>query len=152
MKTPSTVLSEMQSPFSWGAEGHNCLTTIEALAKEYLDDYKPIYGRWLNLSEPQSWRVALKEYGSLLETHRQHLLAAGLIETTPPIQPGDLVVASSKTTMIDGSKWDGRKGRDLILFVDDGCRFWYWGHSGLEPVAVSEEPSIVFRFKALVKE
>ena len=150
MKTPSHVLSECQGTFEWGR--HDCLSTIEALARQYQDDYKPIYSQWLALTEPQSWRVALKQYGSLLEGHRQHLVGAGLVETTPPIQPGDLVVASSKTLMVDGSEWDGRKGRDLILFVDDSCLYWYWGVDGLSPVTLGAEPSIVFRFPKLIKD
>lgn len=150
MRTPSEVLSDCQGPFRWGVDSpYNCLGTIEALAAEYLDDYTPIYTRWLEMTEPGSWRAAIKEYGSLEEGHRQHLLGAGLIETTPPIQPGDLVVADATTTMMDGSKWDGRKGRALILFVDDSFHFWYWGMEGMSPVALSEDPSIVFRFPAL---
>ena len=146
MKTPSHILSSMQGRFQWGPDGRNCLTTIEAFAKEYLPDYTPIYTRWLEMSEPQSWRHAIKEYGSLLEGHRQVLTGAGLIETSPPVIPGDLVVASTTTILpSSGAKWDGRKGRDLLLFVDDTCQYWYWG-STLVPALMDDVPKIVFRF------
>lgn len=150
MKTPSIILSECQAPFSWGPDGHNCLTTIEALAKEYLPNYKPLYSAWLAMDEPKSWRKAIKDYGSLLECHRQILTGAGLIEVGLPYQPGDLVVSTFMVT-VEGAEWDSTGGRELLLFVDDSHRLWYWGVSGLNPAQVSEQPSTMFRFPALVR-
>ena len=146
MKTPSQVMSICQGEYSWGIDGNNCLVTIEFLAKEYLPNYKPIYTRWLEMTEPESWRTAIKEYGSLFECHKYHLLRAGLVQDAPPYRPSDLVVSSSVTSRVDGAEWDGRDGRELILFVDDGHRLLYWGPDGLQPVRVSEKPTMLFRF------
>lgn len=150
VKSPSEIYSEYQYPFEW--RRYDCLSLIEAMAEEYLPSYTPIYSRWHQLTEPEAYRTAYKEYGSLLQCHRQHLLPAGLIEASLPLIPGDLVVADTTTTLPDGSTWDGRHGRELLLFVDDSYRLWYWALSGMVYAKLERDPTTVFRFPALVRK
>ena len=148
MKTPSQLLSDMQGTFLWGHR--DCLSTIEHLAKEYLFEYEPIYTEWLEMTEPEAWKTALKRNGSFLATHRPLLLKAGLIEASVPVQPGDIVVADCTVTLPTKETWDGSNGRELLVFIDESFTYWYWGYT-LSPVTLSAPPSTVFRFPALVK-
>ena len=140
----------MQGTYQWGER--DCLGVLEEMAKEYLPDYQPIYVGRDTMTEKQAWRIAHEEYGSALAGHRAYLTQAGLLEATPPIQPGDVAIIHYKIHSAAGcSAWDGSDGHETLAFVDDSYRFLCWNPCGLQPANVDREPIAVFRFPALVK-